>query len=132
MWYRTHKFYAKTFVLAVHLGNSKLAAIGVRVSKWVTYHGLALNVCNDLTPFNDIVPCGISDRSVGSVKDLLQKRTSYAEGKQEIDCDNELLAAVSHSLKTTLAKVFQLNLVDRGTQALDVLGNVNNTSAELK
>jgi hypothetical protein len=66
------------------------------------------------------------------VKELLQKRTSYAEGKQEIDCDSELLDALSHSLETNLAEVFRLNLVERGTQALDVLSSINSTSAELK
>ncbi|KAF2541509.1 hypothetical protein F2Q68_00029136 [Brassica cretica] len=56
----------------VWVGNQKVAAIGIRVSKWITYHGLALNVATDLTPFNSIVPCGIRDRQVGSIKCLLE------------------------------------------------------------
>jgi lipoyl(octanoyl) transferase len=53
-------------------GESKIAAIGVRVSKWVTTHGIALNVSPDLSHFNGIVPCGISDRGVTSLEDLGQ------------------------------------------------------------
>lgn len=51
-------------------GESKIAAIGVRVSKWVTTHGIALNVSPDLSHFDGIVPCGIADRGVTSLEDL--------------------------------------------------------------
>ena len=51
-------------------GESKIAAIGVRVSKWVTTHGIALNVAPDLSHFDGIVPCGIADRGVTSLEDL--------------------------------------------------------------
>ena len=50
--------------------GQKIAAIGIRVQRWVTYHGLALNLSTDLAPFHCIVPCGISDRSVASVVSL--------------------------------------------------------------
>jgi lipoyl(octanoyl) transferase len=53
-------------------GESKIAAIGVRVNKWVTTHGIALNVAPDLSHFDGIVPCGISDRGVTSLEDLGQ------------------------------------------------------------
>ncbi len=53
-------------------GESKIAAIGVRVSKWVTTHGIALNVSPALSHFAGIVPCGISDRGVTSLEDLGQ------------------------------------------------------------
>jgi lipoyl(octanoyl) transferase len=53
-------------------GESKIAAIGVRVSKWVTTHGIALNVAPNLSHFDGIVPCGISDRGVTSLEDLGQ------------------------------------------------------------
>ena len=42
----------------------KIAAIGVRVSKWIAYHGFCLNIKNDLNPFKKIIPCGISDKKV--------------------------------------------------------------------
>ena len=51
-------------------GDKKIAAIGVRVRKWVTYHGIALNVCPNLDHYKGIVPCGITTKGVTSLKDL--------------------------------------------------------------
>jgi len=49
----------------------KVAAIGIKVSRWITMHGFALNVCPDLSGFEKIVPCGIANRSVGSMAQFL-------------------------------------------------------------
>ena len=54
------------------LREDKIAAIGVRVSKWVTFHGISINVSPDLTHYDGIVPCGISDQGVTSFEDLGQ------------------------------------------------------------
>jgi len=54
------------------LKEDKIAAIGVRVSKWVTFHGISLNVMPDLSHYDGIVPCGISDQGVTSFEDLGQ------------------------------------------------------------
>lgn len=51
----------------IWLGPRKIAAIGVAVKKWTTYHGFALNVDTDLAPFSGIVPCGITDGTVTSM-----------------------------------------------------------------
>ena len=48
--------------------GSKVCAMGVKLSRWVTMHGLALNVSPDLTHFEHIVPCGIADRPVTSMQ----------------------------------------------------------------
>jgi len=48
----------------------KVAAIGVRVSKWIAYHGFAINIGNDLTKYQNIIPCGISDKGVTNLKSI--------------------------------------------------------------
>ena len=48
----------------------KVAAIGVRVSKWIAYHGFSVNIDNDLTKYQNIIPCGISDKGVTRLKDI--------------------------------------------------------------
>jgi lipoyl(octanoyl) transferase len=66
--------------------EDKIAAIGVRVRKWISFHGVALNVAPDLSHYGGIVPCGIAQHGVTSLKDL---------GKPAImaDVDKALIAA---------------------------------------
>ena len=50
--------------------EKKIAAIGIKVKKWIAYHGFSLNIDNDLSNYKKIIPCGISDKGVTSLKEL--------------------------------------------------------------
>ena len=62
----------------------KICAIGVAVRSWITYHGFALNVCPNMAHFDGIVPCGISDGSVTSLDNELNKAVDVAEVKARL------------------------------------------------
>ncbi|MCB9989420.1 MAG: lipoyl(octanoyl) transferase LipB [Rhodospirillales bacterium] len=59
--------------------EAKIAALGVRVRHWVSYHGIAINVDPDLSHFSGIVPCGISEHGVTSMKEVLNRSVSLLE-----------------------------------------------------
>ena len=75
-------------------GGAKIAAIGVRVRRWVTLHGLALNVDPDMSHFNLIVPCGLAGRPVTSMK-------------LELGDDCPTIAQVKNQLATCLPALFE-------------------------
>lgn len=66
----------------VWVDGRKVAAIGIKVSRWITMHGFALNVCPDLSGFARIVPCGISDKPVGSLEQFIPGITVEAVRQQ--------------------------------------------------
>lgn len=68
----------------VWVGQEKIAAIGVHISRWVTWHGFALNLNTDLSYFDHIIPCGIPDKSVTSVARLLGRPVSWNDAAQAI------------------------------------------------
>ena len=62
-------------------GIKKVAAIGLRVSKWIAYHGFSININNDLTKYNAIVPCGISDKGVTNLIKIKKQNYKGIEEK---------------------------------------------------
>jgi len=93
----------------VWLEGVKVAAIGIKVSRWITMHGFALNVCPDMTGFQQIVPCGISDKQVGSL----------AQWVPEIN-----LEQVRLQVAMTFAEVFGVKLVEPDSCLLLHPGNL--------
>lgn len=83
----------------VWVGEEKICAIGIKVSRWITMHGLALNVNNDLSYFNKIIPCGIFEKGVTSMKKTLGK---------EIDIVN-----LSLNIVNKFADVFKFDDINR-------------------
>lgn len=66
----------------VWIGEAKICAFGIRCAHWVTMHGLALNVNTDLRYFNNIVPCGIANKSVTSLEKELGRKVDVEEVKE--------------------------------------------------
>ena len=68
------KSYADEKNIGIWVGNKKnskkIAAIGIRVKKWIAYHGFSLNVCNDLSKYEGIIPCGIKNNKITNLKKL--------------------------------------------------------------
>jgi len=83
----------------VWVGGEKVAAIGVKVSRWITMHGFALNVNTDLTKFGRIIPCGIFHKGVTSMEQVLGKRLELGEIHESLDRAFETVFGVSVTRK---------------------------------
>lgn len=62
----------------------KICALGVRCSRWITMHGFAFNVNNDLSYFNYIIPCGIENKKVTSLEKELGRKVDFEEAKEKV------------------------------------------------
>ena len=68
----------------VWVENKKIAAQGVRISRWVTMHGFSINVCPQLSFYDGIIPCGIFDQDVTSMEECLNKKISIKKIKSSV------------------------------------------------
>jgi lipoyl(octanoyl) transferase len=94
------------------IGDRKIGAVGVRISRWITSHGVAFNVTTDLACFELIVPCGIPDKGVTSLARELGRDVSMPE--------------VEDHLAGRFAEVFERDLVDTAAaQLARVAGNAD-------
>jgi len=59
----------------------KVAAIGIRVSKWIAYHGFSININNDLNKYKNIIPCGIEDKGVTNLKSIINQNYEALDQK---------------------------------------------------
>jgi len=87
--------YRSPGLTGVWLEGFKVAAIGIKVRRWITMHGFSLNVCPDLSGFDRIVPCGIEDKPVGSIKQF----------REDVDINT-----LRHLLCRTFAEVFEVEI----------------------
>ena len=65
--------------IGIWVNNKKIAAIGIRVSRWVAYHGCSINISNNLKQYLKIVPCGLSNKKVTSILDLIDVKLENYE-----------------------------------------------------
>jgi lipoate-protein ligase B len=88
----------KDSLTGVWVEDEKIAALGVRVSRWVTMHGFALNVNTDLAYYDSIIPCGIFDYGITSMKHILG--------------ENQNISKIKSTLSAVFLDVFQLKKME--------------------
>ncbi|XTZ20703.1 MAG: lipoyl(octanoyl) transferase LipB, partial [cyanobacterium endosymbiont of Rhopalodia fuxianensis] len=82
----------------VWVEGHKVAAIGIKVSRWITMHGFSLNVYPDLKGFKQIIPCGIEDKPLGSLEQLIP---------------DIKLSKIRQEVALAFAEVFQVDIVSK-------------------
>jgi len=99
------------------IGDRKVGAVGVRISRWVTMHGLALNVTTDLSQFGVIVPCGISGRGVTSLA---------RELAHDVSLEDVTVYAIRH-----FASLFDADLVEAPVSSVEPAASSREPDREL-
>lgn len=107
----------------VWVKDEKVAAIGIRATRWVTYHGLALNVTADLAPFANIVPCGIGDKKVTSILKIEGHCCQPEDVYQDALLFDQMLNEYSYGLIDAFGAVFGID-VDSSEQCRVVDGDI--------
>lgn len=100
----------------VWVKNDKIAALGVKVSKWITMHGFALNVGTDLSFFDRIIPCGIFHKGVTSLHNVVGKPITIDEVQRHI---------INH-----FAKIFSFEIKHISTEELETMLHHNEAPVE--
>ena len=96
----------------VWINDAKIAAIGIKVSRWVTMHGFAFNINTDLNLFNGIIPCGIQDKSVTSLKKELNREVAISEVKERIVKNFKEIFNYDKIISKNMTEITKLNLVN--------------------
>jgi lipoate-protein ligase B len=94
----------KNTLTGVWVGEKKISSIGISVSRWTTYHGLSLNVNNDLSFFEFIIPCGIKGCEMTSLSQLINRPVDIKE--------------IKHKIAAHFARTFELELHAEAKEAV--------------
>jgi len=114
----------------VWVGEEKLAAIGVHISRWVTSHGFAFNVTTNLSHFDFIVPCGIRDKGVTSLERLLEEKKEHVPrlcptpsanglGSARDDNSGEMLQQLKAAVGQSFGEVFDREMHEIDLETLE-------------
>ena len=82
------KSYADKKNIGIWVRNKKIAAIGIRVSRWVAYHGFSINIKNNLNDYKKIIPCGLENKKITSLKNENKKFSNVQNNLKRIIQEN--------------------------------------------
>ena len=74
--------------IGIWVDKKKIAAIGIRVSRWVAYHGFSININNNLNDYKKIIPCGLDNNNITSIKELGKKSSNINKNLKKIILKN--------------------------------------------
>ena len=101
----------KSKYTGVWIEDRKIAAIGIKVSRWITMHGFAFNVNTDLNYFNGIIPCGIADKEVTSLQKEIGREIDLCEVKSRILNRTFNLFGYDEIVEIDTEKLFEKDLI---------------------